>query len=173
MESTENKTPAELGYRMPAEWEPHEATWLSWPRRTGISFPDAYDAVLPALAKMVEALADSERVRISVRDGEEEEEVRGVLRKNKARAEHVDLPPHPDERAVVPRPRPHVPHAPGRSRAWPWSIGITTPGAGNTRPSTTTTTCPCGSRRNFPCRSTSPAWCSRAAPSMSTARAPC
>jgi agmatine deiminase len=25
------KTPRELGYRMPAEWEPHEATWLAWP----------------------------------------------------------------------------------------------------------------------------------------------
>jgi hypothetical protein len=23
--------PAALGYRMPAEWEPHEATWLAWP----------------------------------------------------------------------------------------------------------------------------------------------
>jgi len=25
------KTPRELGYRMPAEWEPHSATWLAWP----------------------------------------------------------------------------------------------------------------------------------------------
>ena len=32
-------TPAALGYRMPAEWEPHAATWLSWPRPDGISFP--------------------------------------------------------------------------------------------------------------------------------------
>ena len=24
-------TPAQLGYRMPAEWEPHEATWIAWP----------------------------------------------------------------------------------------------------------------------------------------------
>ena len=49
-----------LGYRMPAEWEPHAATWLSWPRRDGISFPgkDAYDKAVPAIAKMVHALAD-------------------------------------------------------------------------------------------------------------------
>ena len=32
-------SPAALGYRMPAEWEPHAATWLSWPRPDGISFP--------------------------------------------------------------------------------------------------------------------------------------
>ncbi len=24
-------TPAALGYRMPAEWEPHAATWIAWP----------------------------------------------------------------------------------------------------------------------------------------------
>ena len=27
----ETKTPHTLGYRMPAEWEPHEGTWLIWP----------------------------------------------------------------------------------------------------------------------------------------------
>src|SRR5213593_4819720 len=25
------QTPADLGFAMPAEWEPHEATWLAWP----------------------------------------------------------------------------------------------------------------------------------------------
>ena len=50
------QTPAALGYRMPAEWELHAATWLSWPRREGISFPDLFDRVLPALREMVEEL---------------------------------------------------------------------------------------------------------------------
>jgi agmatine deiminase len=27
------KTPAELGYRMPAEWAPHECCWMAWPSR--------------------------------------------------------------------------------------------------------------------------------------------
>ena len=26
-----SETPASLGYRLPAEWEPHEATWIAWP----------------------------------------------------------------------------------------------------------------------------------------------
>ena len=30
---------------MPAEWEPHAATWLTWPRPDGISFPGRYDVV--------------------------------------------------------------------------------------------------------------------------------
>ena len=50
-------TPRELGYRMPAEWHPHAATWLSWPRPDGISFPDRYHEVLPTLGEMVRAIA--------------------------------------------------------------------------------------------------------------------
>lgn len=74
---------------MPAEWEPHEATWLSWPHRDGISFPEAYDRVLPVLARAIDALAESETVWINVRDADEEAEVRGHLVKLKARTEHV------------------------------------------------------------------------------------
>jgi agmatine deiminase len=65
-------TPRELGYRMPAEWAPHEATWLSWPRPDGISFPDRYDEVLPTLGEMVRALAPHERVEINCRSDEVE-----------------------------------------------------------------------------------------------------
>jgi len=71
--------PAELGYRMPAEWEPHAATWLSWPRREGISFPDSYDRVVPALRAMVGALLESEPVNINVCNGAHEAEARAAL----------------------------------------------------------------------------------------------
>src|SRR5690349_12105089 len=79
-------TPAELGYRMPAEWERHEATWLSWPRREGISFPGSFDRVMPALRALVSALTDcssgreSEQVCINVCNGGHEAEAREVLR---------------------------------------------------------------------------------------------
>ncbi|MGC3989640.1 MAG: agmatine deiminase family protein [Chthoniobacteraceae bacterium] len=90
METSESPViPARLGYRMPAEWEPHAATWLSWPKPHGISFPDSYDQIPPVLAKMVDALADSERVCINVADAEEENTVRGLLQKYKSRLEHV------------------------------------------------------------------------------------
>src|SRR2546423_1455579 len=78
MDFTE-KTPAELGYRMPAEWERHAATWLSWPRREGISFPDSFDQVLPVLRAMVAALVESEPVCINVINGAHEAEARAVL----------------------------------------------------------------------------------------------
>ena len=74
-----NRTPVELGYRMPAEWEPHAATWLSWPRREGISFPDSFDRVLPALSAMVQALVESEQVCINVCNGAHEAEARAAL----------------------------------------------------------------------------------------------
>jgi agmatine deiminase len=69
-------TPRELGYRMPAEWHPHTATWLSWPRPDGISFPDRYGEALPTLAEMVWTLAPQERVDINVRN----EEVESIAR---------------------------------------------------------------------------------------------
>jgi agmatine deiminase len=73
------ETPATLGYRMPAEWEPHIATWLSWPRREGISFPDSFDRVMPALRAMVAALIESEQVSINVCNDVHKAEARQVL----------------------------------------------------------------------------------------------
>jgi len=64
---------------MPAEWESHAATWLSWPRREGISFPDSFDRVLPTLLEMVRALTESEPVCINVVNGAHEAEARAVL----------------------------------------------------------------------------------------------
>jgi agmatine deiminase len=73
------KTPAALGYRMPAEWDRHEATWLSWPRREGISFPGSFDRVMPALRDMVAALVESENVYINICNGAHEAEARAIL----------------------------------------------------------------------------------------------
>jgi agmatine deiminase len=75
---TEN-SPSARGYRMPAEWGSHEATWLSWPRREGISFPDAYDEVMPVFVRMIDALRESEQVRINVIDQDHQQHVRMVL----------------------------------------------------------------------------------------------
>ncbi len=85
-------SPRALGYRMPAEWEPHEATWLSWPRRDGISFPDAF-APVPALwRRMVELLSPGELVHVNVTDEAHEAEVRAVLAaSSRIRADHVFL----------------------------------------------------------------------------------
>src|SRR5437899_5273687 len=75
----ETLTPAQMGYRMPAEWEPHAATWLTWPRPDGISFPDKYDTVPPVYAGFIRALVAVEEVHINVWNAEMEQWVRKLL----------------------------------------------------------------------------------------------
>ena len=65
---------------MPAEWEPHEATWISWPQPDCNSFPGSYDRVIPTFVKMTEALSESEIVRINVSGADQEKTVRKLLR---------------------------------------------------------------------------------------------
>ncbi|MSS99731.1 MAG: agmatine deiminase family protein [Pedosphaera sp.] len=76
-------TPAELGYRMPAEWEPHAGTWFTWPRPEGISFPDKYDTVPPVYSELISHLVQVEEVHINVWHAEMEAWVRGLLEKEK------------------------------------------------------------------------------------------
>lgn len=85
--------PAKKGYHLPAEWETHEATWLSWPRREGISFPGSYDRVIPIFVKLAATLAESEIVRINISDESQMEEVRALLR---------GLPPERVELHLIP-----------------------------------------------------------------------
>ncbi|HJR15731.1 MAG TPA: agmatine deiminase family protein [Gemmatimonadales bacterium] len=71
-------TPAELGYRMPAEWEPHRGTWLSWPHKEA-SWPGKFTMVPAVFALMVRHLADHEEVHINVAGPEMEHDVRRLL----------------------------------------------------------------------------------------------
>lgn len=55
--------PAGLGYRMPAEWEPHAATWLSWPHNRD-SWPGQFEPIPGVWADLVHALCQVELVNI-------------------------------------------------------------------------------------------------------------
>lgn len=57
-------TPAALGFRMPAEWEPQEAVWLSWPHNYA-SWPGKFRPVPYAFARIVAAIARFQPVRIN------------------------------------------------------------------------------------------------------------
>lgn len=74
----EHPTPSALGYRMPAEWEPHAATWLSWPHNRD-TWPDELDRVEGVMARAVAVLAPHETVRINVNDAAHERHVRLLL----------------------------------------------------------------------------------------------
>lgn len=73
------ETPASQGYRWPAEWEPHRATWLSWPHSIE-TWPDGLPAVHAAFGAMVAALAPHETVEIGVGDDALEETARAAIR---------------------------------------------------------------------------------------------
>ncbi|MDR2699992.1 MAG: agmatine deiminase family protein [Nitrososphaerota archaeon] len=62
-----SKTPVELGYRMPAEWEKHEAIWLSWPHDP-LTFPDCVEKVEATYVKIIKEIHVSERVNLFIRD---------------------------------------------------------------------------------------------------------
>lgn len=57
--------PRELGYAMPAEWEPHRGTWLSWPHKDA-SWPGRFEFVPPIFARLAGLLSRHEEVHINV-----------------------------------------------------------------------------------------------------------
>jgi agmatine deiminase len=58
-----DKSPAPLGFRMPAEWEPHEATWLGWPHNK-TDWPGKFATIPWVYGEIVRAIVSGEIVRI-------------------------------------------------------------------------------------------------------------
>ncbi len=67
-----------LGYRMPAEWEPHKATWLAWPHDLE-TWPDQLAEVEDTYVQIIEQLYRGEEIHILVEDGKTEDYVFGKL----------------------------------------------------------------------------------------------
>ena len=65
--SAPNQTPRALGYRMPAEWEKHEATWLAWPHNPE-DWPGKFQPIPWLYAEIVRLLAVREQVHLLVND---------------------------------------------------------------------------------------------------------
>ena len=84
------KTPGEWGFRMPAEWERHEATWLGWPHEV-TDWPGKFAPIPWAFAEMVRLLSQVERVFLLVQDGAAEKRARGILKKAGVKLESVEF----------------------------------------------------------------------------------
>ncbi len=63
---------------MPAEWEPHAATWIAWPHNRS-DWPGKFEAIPWVYAEIVRHLSRSERVNILVDDEAAEAKARDVL----------------------------------------------------------------------------------------------
>jgi agmatine deiminase len=81
-------TPRELGYRMPAEWERHDATWIAWPHNPE-DWPDRFEPIPWVYADIVRHLAQVERVEVLVNDAAAELDARATLGRAGADLENV------------------------------------------------------------------------------------
>ena len=84
------ETPRSLGFRMPAEWEPHEATFLAWPHHRE-DWPGKFAPIAWVYCEVVRKLARVERVRILVQDEDLEQDARRKLRKAGAALDAVEF----------------------------------------------------------------------------------
>ena len=71
-------TPASLGYRMPAEWEPHSATWIAWPHNVD-DWPGKFGPIPWVYVEIVRLLSRVERVEILVNGRKEEQQAADKL----------------------------------------------------------------------------------------------
>jgi agmatine deiminase len=85
-----SSTPSERGFRMPAEWEAHSATWLAWPHEK-TDWPGKFAPIPWICADIVRHLSQVERVRILVESAEMERAVRGILKKAGANLPTVEF----------------------------------------------------------------------------------
>ncbi len=73
-------TPKQLNFRMPAEWEPHQATWLAWPHEPA-DWPGKFEPIPWLYGEIVRILSKVEQVNIMVVGQGHEHEVRKMLAK--------------------------------------------------------------------------------------------
>ncbi len=98
LQSPNTATPADLGYRMPAEWEPHEATWLAWPHNAS-DWPGKFAAIPWVYGEMVRSISPGEIVRILVRHRAEENSARRILKRVGCNLKKIRFIVHPTNRS--------------------------------------------------------------------------
>jgi agmatine deiminase len=76
------------GFAMPAEWEPHAATWLAWPHYHG-DWPGKFEPIPWVYAEIIRNLARHERVELIVKDAAAERGAKKVLARAEALSANV------------------------------------------------------------------------------------
>jgi len=74
-------TPAEHGFSFPAEWSQHAATWISWPRPEGISFPGFYHRSILDVVRVIRTITQFEPVHLNIPNANYARIVRETLRR--------------------------------------------------------------------------------------------
>jgi agmatine deiminase len=97
MSGTSGATPYGLGYRMPAEWDRHDATWLAWPHNPE-DWPGKFQAIPWVYAEIVRLLSARERVHILVDDAKAEQRAMNALERAGALLDQVSFHQWPTNR---------------------------------------------------------------------------
>src|SRR5437762_4198647 len=123
----DGSVPASLGFRMPAEWEPHHATWIGWPHNAS-DWPGKFAAIPWVYGEIARKLVPGEIVRILVNSAAHERGSRRVLERVGVDAARVEFFRVPTNRGWTrdfgplfvrrERPRPEVAIARFRFNAW-------------------------------------------------------
>jgi agmatine deiminase len=91
-------TPKALGFHMPAEWEPHEATWLAWPHEPA-DWPGKLAPIPWVYGEVVRYLSRGEQVRILVPDASTEKKADALLKRVGVDAKRVEFWRVPTDRS--------------------------------------------------------------------------
>jgi agmatine deiminase len=95
--ANESVTPRSQGYRMPAEWEPHAATWLAWPHNAA-DWPGRFHPIPWVYCDIVRHLTRVEDVHLLVENEAAEQRARALLTRTGARVERVHFHQWPTDR---------------------------------------------------------------------------
>ncbi|MCL1926795.1 MAG: agmatine deiminase family protein [Syntrophorhabdaceae bacterium] len=114
-------------FRMPAEWEPHEATWIGWPHKLS-DWPGKFAPIPWVFGEMARKIAEGETVRILVEDAGHEARARRLLLRVGADSSRIEYFRFPTNRGWTrdsgpifvrrEKPKPEVAIAAFRFNAW-------------------------------------------------------
>jgi len=94
---TSVKTPAALGFTMPAEWGQHEATWLGWPHNAS-DWPGKFEIIPWIYGEMVRKITQGENVRLIIRHKRDEAFARRVFKHVGVDMRKIKFVTHPTNR---------------------------------------------------------------------------
>jgi agmatine deiminase len=94
---TQQGTPREQGFRMPAEWAAHEATWIAWPHNAN-DWPGKFQAIPWVYADIVRYLSSVEEVNILVDDDAARKRAAMILKRAGANLARVHFHLWPTDR---------------------------------------------------------------------------
>src|SRR5262249_4713563 len=89
--------PGQHGWRMPAEWELLQATWIAWPQRQA-DWPGRFAPIPWVYAEIVRLLSQAETVHILVDDTQAEKKARKTLAQVGIDLQYIRFFPFPTNR---------------------------------------------------------------------------